>query len=144
MILDYSTEFTAAGGKAVTSQSAEIQANTLHSDQAKDWGAGELVKPYIRVTTANAAKLTSLDVFIKAADDASGTNAVTLSTVNILKAALTKNALIYLPPLPPGTSKKELIAVLTVNGTAEDAGTKVIVGLTAGIDGTPQNGVNSI
>lgn len=144
MILDYSTEFTAAGGKAITNQNGEIQANTLHSDGAKDWGSGELVKPYLRVTTADAAKLTSLTVDIKAADDASGTNAVTLSTTTILKAALTKNSLHHLVPLKPGTSKKELIAVLTVTGTAEDAGTKAIVGLTAGIDGTPQDGVNSI
>lgn len=142
MILDYANEFTAAGGKAVTSQSAEIQANTLHSDNAKDWGSGEITKPYARVTTADAAKLTSLQIDIKAADDASGTNAVTLSTTTILKAALLKNSVHYLPPLKPGTSKKELIAVLTVAGTAEDAGTKVIVGLTAGEYATPQDGVN--
>lgn len=144
MILDYSNEFTAAGGVAITNQSAAIQANTLHSEGAKDWAAGELVKPYLRVTTADAAKLTSLTVDIKAADDASGTNAVTLSTTVILKAALTKNSLHHLAPLKPGTSKKELIAVLTVTGTAEDAGTKAIVGLTAGLDATPQDGVNSI
>ncbi len=143
MILDYDNEFTAAGGTVITNQNGAIGAKTFASANAKDWGAGEAVIPYLRVTsTATINKCTSLQVDIIAADDASATNPIVLSTKTIAQASLTANSVHSLPALLPGTNKKVLLAKLTVAGTAADGGGKVIVGLTGGNDARPQDGVN--
>ena len=145
MILDYDGEFTAAGGKVLTNQSAEIQAKTKASANAKDYGAGEAVFPYVRVTgTADINKCTSITVAIQVADDTSGTNAVTLSTKTILQAALTKNSLHSMPQLAAGTSKKVLLAIVTVTGTPADGGGKIIVGLLPSSDARVADGVASL
>lgn len=141
MILDFDNEFTTSGGQVLTSTAAGTK--VLDAGGARDWGAGECVVPYARITgTADVNKLTSITIDIEVCTAAAGTSPTVLSTVTILLAALTKNTVHRMPALLPGTSKRYLRANITVTGTACDSGAKIIVGLTGGDDARPQDGAN--
>jgi hypothetical protein len=109
-IFDYDNEFTVLGGQGpiiATAFTAATKAldgaggnpSTSASIGTRDWGAGEPVRVYGRVTQA-FNNLTSLDVQVGGADDNAGTNFVVYLTTNFLLAALTLNALLPVGVLP--------------------------------------------
>jgi hypothetical protein len=142
-ILDYDNEFTTAGGQAVTADA--IGTRVLDAGAAKDWGAGEPVIPYVRITSdAVANPTTGETVDIVGADNAALTsNAVVLSTGYFLAGVLTANSLHHLPPLKPGSNKRYLGCRFVNTGGAPSTG-KWKVGLLPGQSGRPQDGVNSL
>lgn len=138
-LLDYDNEFTVLGGQGpitATAFTASAKAldgaggnpSTSASLGVRDWGVGELVRVYGRVTQA-FNNLTSLDVQVGGADDSAGTNFVVYLTTNYLLAALTLNALLAVGTIPGGKTKKRfLLGKFVVNGIAPATG-KVILGL---------------
>lgn len=140
-ILDYDNEFTTAGGQAVTADA--IGTRVINAVNAKDWGAGEPVIPYVRITSDAAANPTTGEtVDIVGADNAAlTTNPVVLSTTYILAAALTANSLHKMPPLAPGSNKQYLGCRFVNTGGAPSTG-KWKVGLLPGQSGRVQDGLN--
>jgi hypothetical protein len=141
-ILDYDNEFTTAAGQAITA--AAIGTKVLDAGAARDWGSGESVVPYARVTsTAASNPTTSMTIDIVGSDTAALTsNPVILSTITVLAAALLANTLHPMPPLKPGANKRYLGVSFTPNGGNASTG-KFVVGL---IDRSarPQDGVNNL
>ncbi len=139
-ILDYDNEFTTKDGQAVTADA--IGTKVLDAGAAKDWGSGEPLSAYARITgTAASNPTTSETVDIVAADNALlTTNPVVLATVTILAAAALANSLHQLGRLKAGVKKRYLGCKFTNTGGAPTTG-KWIVGL---IDqhGRPQDGAN--
>ncbi len=139
-VLDYDDEFTTKDGQAVTA--AAIGTKVKDGGAAKDWGAGEPLVPYARITdTADSNPTTSMtiDIIASSTVDLTGT-AVVLSTITVLKAALLKNTLHKMPPLAPGTSRRYLGAKFTPNGGDATTG-KYVCGLIEK-NARPQDGVN--
>jgi hypothetical protein len=116
MILDQGDEFTAAGGEAFTA--AAVGSIVMDAGKAVDWGAGEPLYPYVRVTHgANFNPTTSATFDFIAADNAAlTTNPVTLSTKTVLVAALLLDTLHQMTPLLSGSSKQYLGFKCTPNG----------------------------
>jgi len=142
MLLDQDNEFTTVGGQAVTA--AAIGTRVEDGGQPVDWGSGEEIHPYARVTgTAASNPTTSMTIDIVGADNAAlTTNPVVLSTVTVLTAALAANSLHRMPALLPGTSKRYLGAKFTPNGGNATTGAYV-VGLVDRL-GRPCDGVNCL
>lgn len=152
-ILAYDNEFTVLGGQgpiiatAFTAPTKALDAAgngfaTAGATPTRDWGAGEPIKAYGRVTQA-FNNLTSLDVQIGGADDSAGAGFVVYLTVNFLLAALTLNALLSLGFIPAGkTKKRALLGRFVVNGIAPSTG-KIVMGL---VDwrGATQDGFNTL
>ena len=139
-ILDYDDEFTTAGGQAITA--AAIGTKVKDGRTAKDWGAGEPLYPYARVTgTAASNPTTSMTITVEGADNAAlSSNAVVLSTSTVLAAALTANSLHKMPPLLAGSNKRNLGMRFTPNGG--NATTGSFIGGLIDKNGRPQDGVN--
>jgi hypothetical protein len=138
MILDQGDEFTTAGGEAFTAAALGTGA-VFDGGKALDWGAGEPLYPYVRVThDADFNPTTSATFEFIAADNALlTTNPVTLSTKTVLVAALTKDTLHQCPPLLSGSNKQYLGFKVTPNGGNATTG-KLIAGL-VDKNGRPQN-----
>jgi hypothetical protein len=138
-IFDYDNEFTVLGGQgpiiatAFTLSTKALDGaggnpSTSTTLGVRDWGAGEPIRVYGRVTQA-FNNLTSLDVQVGGADDNAGTNFVVYVTTNFLLAALALNALLAVGVLRGGQTKKRfLLGKFVVNGIAPTTG-KVILGL---------------
>lgn len=152
-LLDYDNEFTVLGGQGPITATA-FTATTKALDGAggnpsasasiglRDWGTGEVVRVYGRVTQA-FNNLTSLDVQVGGADDNAGTNFVVYLTTNYLLAALGLNALLAVGTIPGGKTKKRfLLGKFVVNGIAPGTG-KVVLGLIEW-RGTTQDGFNTL
>lgn len=152
-ILDYDNEFTVLGGQGPITATA-FTAPTKAMDGAggnpstsaalgvRDWGAGEPIKAYGRVTQA-FNNLTSLDVQVGAADDAAGTNFTVLATANFLLAGLGLGALLAIGFLRPGVTRRRfLLGRFVVNGAAPAAG-KITLGLIDWRAG-PQDAFNTL
>lgn len=141
-ILDYDDEMTTAGGQAVTA--AAIGTRVKDGLGAKDWGAGEELVPYARVTgTAASNPTTSMTIEIIGADNAAlTTNPVTLSSVTKLTAALTANSLHAMPPLAAGSKKRYLGCKFTPNGGSATTGYWKVGFIPR--RGRPQDGVNAL
>lgn len=129
MIVDQGDEFTTAGGEAFTA-AALGTGNVFDAGNAVDWGAGEPLYPYVRVTHDAAFNPTTSATFeIIAADNAAlSSNPVTLSTRTVLTASLTADSLHQMPPLLSGSSKRYLGFKCTPNGGNATTG-KLIAGL---------------
>jgi hypothetical protein len=143
-ILDYDDEFTTASGQTMDGAAA-IGTKVKNAGKARDWGSGEPVYPYARVTSdADSDVVTSMTFDVIAADNALlTTNPVVLSTVSVLKAALVKNALIQFPPLKGGSNKQYLGFKFTPVGGNQASGAKIVAGLISK-SARPQDGVNSL
>ncbi len=141
-ILDYDNEFTTAAGQAVTADA--IGTKVKDAGAAIDWGAGEPVAAYARITADAASNpTTSETVDIVAADNALlTTNPVVLATVTILAAAATANSLHRLGVLKAGYQKRYLGCRFANTGGAPTTG-KWKVGI---IDtrARPQDGANAL
>jgi hypothetical protein len=150
MILDYDNELTSrsgttsADGQAVTATA--IGGKVIDGKAAKDWGSGEALVPYFKVTSKAASNpTTSMTVTIEGADNAAlSTNAVVLSTRTVLTAALTAGAIFRMPPLQPGVSKQFVGCRFTPNGGSATTGEYVVGFLSDNADASPQNIVNSV
>jgi hypothetical protein len=127
-ILDYDDEFTTAGGQAVTATA--IGTRVKDAGAAKDWGAGEELFAYARVTGDAASNpTTSMTIDIIGADNAAlTTNPVVLATTTVLVAALTANSLHRVGMLKGGSNKRYLGCKFTPNGGDATTG-KFKVGL---------------
>jgi hypothetical protein len=140
MILDYDDELTTAAGQAVTATA--IGTKVKDAGAARDWGAGESVTPYARVTaTAASNPTTSMQIdFIGADNAALTTNPVVLSTKTILAAALLASSVHSFPPLLAGSNKRYFGVKFTPVGGNATTGA-FVAGL---VDRTarPQDGVN--
>jgi hypothetical protein len=137
-ILDYDDEFTTTVAQAITATA--IGTKVKDGGAAKDWGSGEEVDVYMRVTEAFNT-LTSLTVTVEGADNlALSTNPVVLATKSIALAALTLNSLHFIGRLAPGSAKRYLGGRFTVVGSNPSTG-KVVMGLKPRGSG-PQDGVN--
>jgi hypothetical protein len=143
MILDYDDELTTAGGQNMDG-AASIGTKVKDAGKARDWGAGQDITPYMRVTsTADSDVATSMQVdFIGADNAALTTNPVVLSTKTILKAALTKNSVHRFPPLASGSNKQFFGVKFTPAGGNQASGAKAICGLMSDPDSGAQDGVN--
>lgn len=96
---------------------------------ARDWGAGEQIKAYARVTGAAAFNPTTSATFdVGVADDKNGTNFVVLATATVLAAALTAGAFVQMGILKSGTSKRYLLGRVTCTGGNATTGA-IIMGL---------------
>lgn len=129
MHLSYANEFTALGGDGPITATA-FSTKGLDALQVRDWGTGEPIKAYARITQA-FNNLTSLQIDIGVCDDTSGTNFTSVLNGGkvVLLAALTLNALIPLGFVSAGAAKKRFMcAKFTVTGTAPTTG-KVTCGL---------------
>jgi hypothetical protein len=137
MLLDHDDEFTQnQGGYNSTLPNLLGQLVTANANggrvkdagAARDWAAGELVVPFAKVTANAAANpTTSMTISIVGADTADlATNPVTLSTVTVLTAALIAGALIPMPPLTPGKSKRYLGCTFANAGGAPTTGAWVV------------------
>lgn len=144
MILDYDDELTTTGGQNMDG-AASIGTKVKDAGAARDWGSGEPLTPYMRVTSAADSDVTtSMQVDFLGADNAALTsNPVVLSTKTILKAALTKNSLHAFPPLLPGSNKRHFGVKFTPNGGNQTNGAKAICGLVPN-SARPADGVNSL
>jgi hypothetical protein len=142
MILDYDNEFTTAAGQAVTAAAIGTKLTDAGSGYTRDWGAGEAVAAYARVTGAAASNpTTSMTIDIIAADNtALTTNPVVLATVTVLAAALTANSVHQVGVLKSGANKRYLGCKFTPNGGNATTGS-FVCGLVPA-EGRPQNGVN--
>jgi hypothetical protein len=139
-ILDYDDELTTAGGQAVTATA--IGTRVKDAGAAKDWGAGEELFAYARVTGDAASNpTTSMTITIEGADNAAlSSNAVVLATTTVLVAALTPNSLHRIGPLKPGSNKRYLGCRFTpVGGDATTGKFKVGLALESAL---PQDGVH--
>jgi hypothetical protein len=139
-ILDYDDELTTAGGQAVTA--AAIGTRVKDGGAAKDWGSGEELYAYARVTGDAASNpTTSMTIDIVGADNAAlTTNPVVLATATVPVAALTANSLHRLGCLKGGSNKRYLGVRFTPNGGDATTG-KIKVGLIPE-SARPQDGVN--
>lgn len=143
MHLSYANEFTALGGDGPIIATA-FSTKGLNAIQVRDWGTGEPIKAYARITQA-FNNLTSLQIDIGVCDDTSGTNFVSVigGGKAVLLAALTINALVPLGFINAGVAKKQyMCAKFTVTGTAPTTG-KVTCGL-VDRDAAVQDGVNTL
>lgn len=147
-ILDYDDELTdnatVVAGKSGQAITATASGNRPKDGiAARDWGAGETVPLYLRVTEA-FNNLTSLQTDIEGWDDTARTNPVTyIAGTAIVLASLTLGKLILLGYIPPGlTQKRVLGARFTVVGTPPTLG-RVRVGF-IDRDGRPQELANMI
>ncbi len=139
-VLDYDDEFTTKDGQAVTA--AAIGTKPKDAGAAKDWGAGEPLVPYARVTgdaASNPLTSMTIDVIASSTADLTGTPVV-LSTTTVLTAALTANSLHKMPPLLPGSPRRYLGMKFTPNGGNATTG-KYVGGLIEK-NARPQDGVN--
>lgn len=116
-IQDYDLELTTAGGQAFTGAAA-VGTRVKNAGAAKDWGAGTLIFPWVKMTSdADSDVGTSMTFDLIAADDeALNTNPVVLSTVTVLKAALLKSTIHRMPPLKGGVQKQYLGFKFTPTG----------------------------
>lgn len=142
-ILDFDNEFT-EGEQAIVATAVGNHVLDAGAGKTRDYGAGKYQQPYAR--TGHAAdfnNLTSLQIDVIAADAQDGTgNPKVLSTNTFALAELTKDKLLYMPPLKPGFKRRCLVAKFTVIGANPAAGT-VICGLMEPT-ARPQNVVNNI
>jgi hypothetical protein len=141
MIIDFEDEFTTSGGQAVTADAIGTKYKNAGTGKTRDWGRGEAVYPYARITgTADSNPTTSETVDIVAADNALlTTNPVVLSTVTILAAAALANTVHAMPALLGGHQKQYLGCRFVNAGGAPSTG-EWIVGL-AHKSARPQNDV---
>jgi hypothetical protein len=111
-----------------------------------DWGAGECIFPYVRITIAPTGSSYTGSTFeiIGTSDVTDGNPGTTLSTSgSIAKANLTANTLIPMPPLKAGQTKyRYLICKVTNAGAAPDTGAFVCGLVDEGA--RPQNSVNTL
>lgn len=136
MINDLQDEFTTTGSQVCTGAAA-IGTKVKNAGAAKDWGAGELKVPFVRIDVASDV-VTSMKFDIIAADDAAlTTNAVVLSTITVLTAALTADSLHAMPALLAGYERQYLGCKFTPAGGNGTVGT-FICGLSGDKDGRPQ------
>lgn len=148
MILDYDDELT-DNAPVVAGKTGQAITATASSNRpkdalvARDWGAGEPIPLYMRVTEAFNT-LTSLTTDIEGWDDTARTNPVTyIAGTAIVLASLTLNKLLLLGFIPPGlTVKRVLGARFTVTGSNPTLG-RLRVGVVDD-EGRPQNLVTSI
>lgn len=97
---------------------------------ARDWGAGEPILAYAKVTAAAAFNPTTSATFdVGVADDKNGTNFVVLASVTVLVAALGAGAFIQIGRLKSGVSKQFLLGRVTPNGGNATTGA-IVMGLT--------------
>lgn len=147
-ICDYADELTYDGTNKTSRQSivgvagaAIIGGRVKDGVAAKDWGAGEDRRAYLRCVDALVGASGGLQVDIVAADDgALVTNPTVLATKTIPAAQLTANSLHQLPRLAAGARKRRLGVKLTPLTTNSTAGSVVVGFLDK--DGAPQDGVN--
>lgn len=142
MILDYDDEFTTSGGQAVTA--AAIGTKVKDATNARDWGAGQEIAAYARVTsTAASNPTTSMTIDVIGADNAAlTTNPVVLATITVLAAALTANSVHNVGVLKAGAKKQYLGCKFTPNGGDATTG-KFVCGL-VGEGARTQNKVASL
>jgi hypothetical protein len=142
MITDYDDELTTSGGQAVTATA--IGTKVKDAGQNRDWGAGEELAAYARVTGAAASNpTTSMTIDIIAADNAAlTTNPVVLATITPLAAALTANSLHSVGILKPSGPKRYLGCKFTPNGGNATTGSFVCGIVPAAA--RPQDGVNTL
>lgn len=144
MLLTYANQFSsdATGGDVVTATA--FAPKCLDAVQVRDWGAGEPIKAYARISQAFNT-LTSLQIDVGVADDTAGTNFTSVigGGKTILLASLTLNSLVTLGFIQPGVAKKEfMLAKYTVTGTPPTLG-KVVCGL-IDRDTAVQDGINTL
>lgn len=139
----YANEFSGAGGDGPIVATA-FSAGCLDGVQARDWGAGEPIKAYARITQA-FNNMTSVNIDVGGADDAVGTNFTSYigGGQTILLAAALINTLVSLGYINAGRTKKRfLIAKYTIVGTAPTTG-KITCGL-IDRDAAVQDGINTL
>lgn len=141
-ILDYDDELTTNGGQTMDGAAA-IGTKVKDAGKARDWGAGEVITPYVKLTSdADSDVVTSMTFdFIGADNAALSTNPVVLSTKTVLKAALVKNSIHVMPPLAAGSNKQFFGVKFTPTGGNQASGAKFKAGLISR-DGRPQDGTN--
>lgn len=148
---DYQDELTTTAGPPVTSTQSIVgnAATAINGGKVKDggaagdWGAGEPIKAWMRVTTAAVGATGGVQFDIVTSAASTLTSPTVLTTKTIATASLTINSLHYIGTLKPGTRLRYLGAQITPLATATTAGS-VILFLTKGADSTPQDRVNSI
>lgn len=97
---------------------------------ARDWGAGEQVFAYAKVTpAANFNPTTSATFDVGAADDKDGTNFTVLATATVLVAKLVAGSFINIGFLKSGVLKRFLLGRVTPNGGNATTGA-IIMGTT--------------
>lgn len=150
MVNDYENEFTRTGaiGSPGTSKQSIVGTagagivggRVLDAGAPIDWGAGQVIFPYLRCTSSLVGATGGVQVDIVAADDAGlVTNPAVVSSQVIPASALTAGSVHALPGIRAGAKRRRLGAKLTPLGTANTAG-EVIVGITD-MNGRPQNNV---
>jgi hypothetical protein len=139
--LDFDDELTASGGQAVTADAVGTRPKDAGVGKTVDWGAGETIVPYFRIThAANSNPTTGETVSIVAADDAALTiNAVVLSSKYVLTAELLLDTVHQMPPLLSGTSRRFLGCKFANTGGAPATGSYIVGFMDK--DGRPQDGV---
>jgi hypothetical protein len=143
-VLDYDDELATAAGQNMNGAAA-IGTKVKDAGAARDWGAGEPLVPYVRVTNdADSDVVTSMtfDFIASSTADLTGTPVV-LSTISVLKAALVKNSLHACPPLKAGSPRRYLGWRFTPVGGNQASGARAVVGF-MDKDGRPQDGVNAL
>jgi hypothetical protein len=120
--------------KAQAITAAALSDKSIDLGAAIQPGVGEPLHPFMRVTSdADLDPTTSLTVEVIGADDAGlSSNVVTLCSKSILKAALVKNSIHYLPPVGLGSAAKQYMGMkfTPVGGNATQG--KVTAGFVLG------------
>jgi len=146
MILDYDNELTSNQSATLQGQlvtATAIGGKVIDGGTSKDWGAGETLVPYFKVTGAAASNpTTSMTVSIETSDAVGITSSTVLSTVTVLAASLTAGSIHAMPPLKAGAKGRYLGCRFTPNGGSATTGA-LVVGF-VDKDGRPQNGVNTL
>jgi hypothetical protein len=152
MILDFDDQLTADSATTPTtsvqdfsgtSGTAIVGNKVKDGGAARNWGAGEELIPYVRVTVAGAGASGGFQIDIVTDSNSNCTTSpVVLSTKTIATSALTANSVHALPPLSPIAGKRYLGLKVTPLSSNSTAGS-FIVGFRAR-NASPQNGVNYI
>lgn len=96
----------------------------------RDWGAGEQIFAFAKVTAAAAFNPTTSATFdVGAADDKNGTNFTVLATATVLTAKLVAGSFVRIGYLASGVLKQFLLGRVTPNGGNATTGA-IVMGLT--------------
>lgn len=96
----------------------------------RDWGAGEPIFAYAKVTpAANFNPTTSATFDVGVADDKNGTNFTVLATATVLTAKLVAGSFVRIGYLASGVLKQFLLGRVTPNGGNATTGA-IVMGLT--------------